>query len=50
MEVVEMFMQAVLVHAFWTGFLMFNRAKFAVLVANGISVSFFSNLIADSKR
>lgn len=42
--------QAVLVHGFWTEFLLFNRAKFAVAVVNGIRMPFFSNFIANLKR
>ncbi|WP_281252256.1 RAxF-45 family protein [Sediminibacillus massiliensis] len=42
--------QTVLVHGFWTEYLYFNRAKFAVSVADGISVSFFSNFIAKLKQ
>lgn len=42
--------QAVLVHGFWTEFLLFNRAKFAVAVVNGTRMSFFSNFIANLKR
>lgn len=38
--------QAVLVHGYWTEFLYFYRAKFAVAVVNGIRLSFFNNLIA----
>ncbi|GIN23335.1 RAxF-45 family protein [Siminovitchia fordii] len=41
---------AVLVHGFWTEFLLFNRAKFAALVVNGIRMPFFNNLIADLKQ
>ncbi|WP_281419408.1 RAxF-45 family protein [Bacillus alkalicola] len=36
----------VLVHGFWMEFLYFIRAKFAVLVVNGRSLSFFNNSIA----
>ncbi|WP_281349700.1 RAxF-45 family protein [Ornithinibacillus caprae] len=35
--------RAVLVHGYWAEFLYFCRAKFAVAVANGTRVSFFSN-------
>ncbi|MGP4040946.1 RAxF-45 family protein [Gracilibacillus sp. D59] len=38
--------QAVLVYGYWTEFLYFNRAKFAIEVVNGIRVPFFNNLIA----
>ncbi|WP_281356881.1 RAxF-45 family protein [Piscibacillus halophilus] len=41
-----MFDLAVLVHGYWTEFLYFNRAKFAVEVVNGTSVPFFNNSIA----
>ncbi|WP_342780264.1 RAxF-45 family protein [Oceanobacillus polygoni] len=37
-------------YGYWTDFLYFSRAKFAVLVDNGIRVSFFSNCIANLKR
>ncbi|GAB3048202.1 RAxF-45 family protein [Virgibacillus ainsalahensis] len=45
-----MFNQSVFVHGFWTEFLYLSRAKFAVLVDDGIRVPFFSNLIAILKR
>ncbi|MEK4147409.1 MULTISPECIES: RAxF-45 family protein [Robertmurraya] len=35
--------QAVLSHGYWTEFLYFCRAKFASLVANGITMPFFRN-------
>ncbi|MFD1609539.1 RAxF-45 family protein [Oceanobacillus luteolus] len=38
-----MFNDTVLVHGFVEDFLYFVRAKFACLVVNGISVSFFNN-------
>ncbi|SES77371.1 hypothetical protein SAMN05421676_101415 [Salinibacillus kushneri] len=41
-----MFNQAVLVHGYLSEFLYFVRAKFAVAVVNGISMSFFNNSIA----
>lgn len=45
-----MFNHTVLMHGFWTEFLYFTRAKFAVLVNNRIRMSFFSNFIANLKR
>ncbi|WP_349772318.1 RAxF-45 family protein [Lederbergia citrisecunda] len=42
--------QTVLVHGFWMEFLYFCRAKFAVLVVNGIRMPFFNNFIANLKR
>lgn len=38
-----MLKQAVLVHGYWTDFLYFNRAKFAIAIANGIRMPFFCN-------
>ncbi|WP_339230320.1 RAxF-45 family protein [Oceanobacillus sp. FSL K6-2867] len=45
-----MFNQTVFVYGYWTDFLYFSRAKFAVLVDNGIRMPFFSNYIASLKR
>ncbi|MGI2297237.1 RAxF-45 family protein [Paenibacillus sp. GXUN7292] len=45
-----MFNNTVLVRGYWTEFLYFNRAKFAVVAANGIRMSFFSNCIAELKQ
>lgn len=39
----RMLNQAVFVCGYWTDFLYFSRAKFAVLVVNGIRMPFFSN-------
>lgn len=41
--------QAVFLYGYWTDFLYFSRAKFAVLVANGIRMPFFSQLNSESK-
>ena len=41
-----MFYQAVLGHGYVLDFLYFCRAKFAVLVVNGIRMPFFNNSIA----
>ena len=41
---------SVLARGYWTEFLYFCRAKFAVAVVNGIRMSFFNNLIASLKR
>ncbi|WP_285890796.1 RAxF-45 family protein [Mesobacillus maritimus] len=41
-----MFNLAVLVRGFWNDFLYFYRAKFAIVVVNGISMPFFNNSIA----
>ncbi|MHA6252280.1 RAxF-45 family protein [Oceanobacillus sp. CAU 1775] len=35
--------QTVLAHGYWMDFLYFCRAKFALLVVNGRSMSFFNN-------
>ncbi|WP_325167487.1 RAxF-45 family protein [Lederbergia citri] len=35
--------QAVLVHGYWTEFLYYCRAKFAVLVVDGIRMPIFNN-------
>ncbi|MFO1446234.1 hypothetical protein KDN24_24125 [Bacillus sp. Bva_UNVM-123] len=42
--------QAVLANGFWNEFLLLCRSKFAVLAANGIRVSIFSNLIVRIKQ
>nr|WP_285891558.1 RAxF-45 family protein [Lederbergia citrisecunda] len=47
---VKVLNQTVLVHGFWMEFLYFCRAKFAVLVVNGIRMPFFNNFIANLKR
>ncbi|WP_330218287.1 RAxF-45 family protein [Ornithinibacillus contaminans] len=36
-------LKTVLVHEYWINFLYFVRAKFAVVVDNGIRMPFFSN-------
>lgn len=45
-----MLKSTVLVHGFWTEFLFLNHAKFADVVTNGRSVSFFNNFIANLKQ
>lgn len=45
-----MFQHTVLVHGFWTEFLYFSRAKFAVFANKGIRMPVFSNFIARLKQ